>query len=75
MQSAFLVFRGFPPPASRPYIVAFVDRSGTRGATDAAETDVVETVKGNFILFDVFPYLTFGPVGKGVNLEDVELRV
>lgn len=53
VETTFFFVGIFPPPATSAKILAWLDRSCTRCATDAYETSVVKDIVGNLFLFDI----------------------
>ena len=71
MQSAFAMFRRFPLPSSSSDILAWLDGSCTRLATDAWITLVLQLVIRHMVLLYILLHILFAPVDERVHLNQV----
>ena len=71
MQSAFLLFRRFPPPATGADILAGLHGARARRAADARVVLVVQLVVGHLVGAQIDPHLALAPVGQRAELDEV----
>ena len=71
MQSALSVLRRFPPPSSGTDILAWLDGSCTRLATDAWITLVLQLVIRHMVFLYILLHILFAPVDEWVHLNQV----
>jgi hypothetical protein len=65
----------FPPPTPCPIVLAWLNGTGARGATDAGVTLVVKRVVRDAILADVIPNLFLRPIRQRIDLDDAAMVV
>ena len=73
MQSAFLVFRIFPPPASRSNVFAGFNGTGAGRTANAGEISLVQGVDRDFMRFDVSFHLVFSPVRQRIEFDQARM--
>ena len=71
MQSALSMFRRIPPPSAGSDILAWLDGSCTRLATDARISLVLQFVIRHMVLLYILLHILFAPVAERVHLNQV----
>lgn len=71
MQSALSMFRRIPPPSAGSDILAWLDGSCTRLATDARISLVLQLVIRHMVLLYILLHILFAPVDERVHLNQV----
>lgn len=71
MQSALSMLRRFPPPSAGSDILAWLDGSCTRLATDARISLVLQLVIRHMVLLYILLHILFAPVDERVHLNQV----